>query len=272
MNPTKADDLSLIIPCRFDSRERRQNLTVVLTVLSRLYEGLEVIVIEDAPEPEAAELVDLPGVRYVPQRNAARFHRTRLLNQGFFQLSNRPYVASFDTDVIPHPKALSQSLDLLHAGAGVVLPFDGRFCDLKGRGRRNLIEASDPTEQALEQLNAAKMGLYRGGLSLMNANSVGGTVMFDRSVLREFGGYNEVFRTWGYEDDEITARAAAFGYPYQRATDWPMLHLWHPRLTANWWWYLWPNRNRGKREEINRLSRDEIICLRDQGVYGSIEA
>lgn len=266
-------DLGIVIACRFDSRERRENLEAMLRCLGRMYDGLDVHVIEDAPAPEGKALGDLPGVTWHARPNDGKFHRTRLLNEGFFQLTDRPYVATWDTDVIPHPGGVAAALTALAEGKGMVLPFDGRFNDLRGRSRQALVAMDDPTPEVMDWYRVAMGGGTRPrarDLKLVNSNSVGGVVFYDRAALRAFGGYNEDFVTWGFEDEEIAARAALFGYPRFRVDRFPVVHLWHPRITRNIWFYLRPNRNRDLREEIGKLDRAAVEALRDKGTFGRI--
>ena len=134
-----AGDLSVVIPYRADVPARRENLAAVLRHLDLTCGRLEILLIEDGPTPDGANLPRVAGLRHIGRHNTGFFHRTRLLNEGVETLATRRFAASFDTDALLYPQALAAGLERLRAGAGLVYPFDGRFINLRGAARARLL-------------------------------------------------------------------------------------------------------------------------------------
>lgn len=262
-DPFDASDLSIVIPFRCDHPARLQNLQTVLRHLSATLAGAEIILLEDGPELVAGGLADDFELRYFGTLNDQGLHRTRLLNHGIETLSSRRFAASYDTDVLAFPDAWAKSMDLLRQGTPVVFPYDGRFIDLRGTARDKIIQTatlSDLPDQPWP--SAPRWAIWRArDLECLNANSVGGVVLFDREVFRATGGYHEAFRAWGFEDAEIVTRMARLGHDYQRAGAWPLFHLAHPRGRRGGDWYGSSRQNRALYTKMTRLSRSEIENL-----------
>lgn len=270
-NPAQHDasDLSIVIPFRFDHPARLQNLETVLRHLTHTLDGVEIILIEDGPELVAGSFAATFGVRYSGTLNNQSFHRTRLLNHGIETLSGRRFAASFDTDVLAFPDAMATSLAMLRNGAPMVFPYDGRFIDMRGAARDKIIRTASLSDLPDQPWPAApRWRLWRSGdLECLNANSVGGVVLFDREVFTASGGYHEAFRAWGFEDAEIVARMTRLGHPYHRADAWPLFHLAHPRGRRGGGWYKSARQNRALYTKMTRLSRAEIEVLIAQRAF-----
>lgn len=257
-----ADDLSIVIPFRYDRPERLENLGAVLRHLAATLEGAEIIVIEDGAQMHGAEVSENSGAQHIARINAGAFHRTALLNLGIEVLATRRFAASYDTDALIYPAAWARALDRLRAGAPVVFPYGGRFCDLRGSLRAQIVANPDlalvPAKVAQAASHKAK-----GDLVCINPNSVGGVVLFDRANYIACGGYHEGFVAWGFEDAEIMARMAKLGHPFARVDGMPLIHLSHPR--GRGWrggaWYRAARQNNALYRSMGRLSAGQIKAL-----------
>ena len=255
--PVDASDLSIVIPYRADVPERRENLAAVLRHLSASLHGVEVIVIEDGPDPRAAGLPEVPGLRHVARENGGGFHRTALLNLGIGALSDRPFAASWDTDVLIPAPAMARALALLRGGAGLVYPYDGRFYDLRGEARAR--QLATPAPEALTDLPPPPKWWQRPGeITCLHSASVGGAVLFDRAEYARTGGYHEAFRAWGFEDAEIRERMEKLDVRVARVAGSPLIHLWHPRKRHGGAWYRAARRNRALYRYMVGLDRAEL--------------
>jgi len=265
-------DLSLIVPCRLDSKERVENLSTALKYYTSFCANAEIHVVEDTATSSRNSIGERPGVHwhYLPARG--NFHKTRILNFGFFEVSNRPFVAAMDADVLVDPAAVHSALELLRSGSGMVMPFDGRFYNVKDPWRSEVISSTTPAEVILKLFESLTSGRKElPGVELKHPRSPGGAVFFSRSALQEFGGYDERFKTWGYEDVEIVGRAKRFGHDPVYSESEPLLHLWHPRFRKNFMWYIWPNRNRALLNSARELDRASILSMVSAGVYGAVK-
>lgn len=261
-----ADDLSIVIPFRYDRPERLENLGAVLRHLTATLAGAEIIVIEDGPQMHGAEVAARCGAQHIARINAGAFHRTALLNLGIEVLATRRFAASYDTDALIYPAAWARALDMLRAGAPVVFPYGGRFCDLCGALRAQVVADPDLALVPAAVAQAASQKA-KGDLVCINPNSVGGVVLFDRVTYTTCGGYHEGFVAWGFEDAEIMARMTKLGHPYARVEGVPLIHLSHPR--GRGWrggaWYRASRQNNALYRRMGRLSAEEIKALIAQG-------
>jgi hypothetical protein len=277
---TPAPDLRVVLAFRKDSTARLENLNTVLRYLVRLLPGAEILIFEDSAEPSLQHVSKHPGARHVWRRNTGIFHRTRLLNHAMLDPNAPALVAAWDCDVLACPAGLALALSELRAGAGMALPYDGRFIDLRGDARQSLVTASDTA-----WLPGAPYPSYRPWLSFLRSGSVcenvsalGGAVLFRREVLSAAGGYHEGFRSWGYEDIELAHRMTALGHPPRRAQGWPLFHLSHPRDTLHRLgtpqsWYVARRQNRALNDAMSALSPAELAYLiASGGLRGPDEA
>ena len=261
-----ADDLSIVIPFRYDRPERLENLGAVLRHLTATLDGAEIIVIEDGPQMHGARVARASGATHIARINAGAFHRTALLNLGIEALATRRFAASYDTDALIYPAAWAQALDRLRAGAPVVFPYGGRFCDLRG-GLRAQVVANPDLGLVPAGVAQAASQKAKGDLVCINPNSVGGVVLFDRAIYAACGGYHEGFVAWGFEDAEIMARMAKLGHPFARVEGMPLIHLSHPR--GRGWrggaWYRASRQNNALYRSMGRLSAVQIKALIAKG-------
>lgn len=259
--PRPADDLTIVIPYRADVPERRENLAAVLVHLARIAPGVDILLIEDGPDPVARGLPNVPGLRHVAFRNTGTFHRTRLLNLGIEHLTDRPFAAAHDTDTLPYPQALAEGLALLRAGFGLVYPFDGRFIDLRGSARARLLSGSPLPDPAILPRHRRRWWQWRGDVLCQNEGSVGGVVLFARRAFIRGGGYHEEFRSWGFEDDEIKARMEKLATVSAHVSGWPLLHLAHPRKGSTWYRSVARNRTLFRRmAALDRAQTEALIA------------
>ncbi len=254
-------DLSIVIPYRADVPARRENLAAILRHLDLNCDRLEILLIEDGPAPDAAGLPKVAGLHHIGRHNTGSFHRTRLLNEGIETLTTRRFVSSFDTDALLYPQALAAGLARLRAGVGLVYPFDGRFIDLRGGARDQVLH--DGTLPDMADLPTRRRRWWQKPTEIVCVNeaSVGGVVLFERAAFMRCGGYHEGFRAWGFEDAEIRARMLTLGISEARVSGWPLLHLAHPRNRQNGAWYRGRRENHALYRQMTRLDRAEIEVM-----------
>lgn len=257
-------DLSIVIPFRFDTRDRLENLETVVRFFTASFDHVDIVILEEGANLRGNHLGEITGVRYHGSVNPGPFHRTRLLNLGIEQLSRRRFAAAYDTDVLLYPAAVSMALQLLRDDAPVVYPYNGQFFDVRGRLRRLLIQSATPDSLPADAV-LAETGDFGRNLVCLNRNSVGGAVFYDRQAFIDCGGYHEGFVSWGFEDTELIERIEKLGYSRKRIESHPLLHLAHKRFIWRGKWYPLAGGNRSKYHELSRLSRSELQALIDAG-------
>lgn len=267
--PMEGSDLTVVIPFRRDTPDRAENLATVLHSLSAQLSGVDLLVIEDGPEtdsPLSTQTGPLPaGLRHVRRVHPGGFHRTRLLNHGMMHLTDRPFAASWDCDVLVYPGALAEALARLRKGAAAVFPHDGRFIDLRGAQRRTLLEVEGPLVLPAppwpkRQAFFPDWPWNKSGMVCLNMASAGGAVMVRRDAFDAAGGYHEGFRAWGFEDTELVARLTILGMAPSHVADWPLLHLSHERRRKVGW-YEGRRANQALCGRMQRLGRDDLLAL-----------
>ncbi len=213
--------LAYILTYRDDgSAERRLNLAAVLAWVSTLPD-VEVVVVEQATRPSPA--FERPAnVQWIFCANPGPFNKGWGLNVGAAACSS-PMLAFGDADVIcvdAWPRAVQQ---LRHSATPIVKPY------------RHIVDLT-PDESARVRAGEWHLRPQRPPSALPNREAqgeyvvfAGGLFLLQRSVFEQVGGFDERFLGWGGEDDAMTLRLMASGFPLIEVGTAPALHLWHPR-------------------------------------------
>lgn len=208
------EDTTFIIPFRYDSPERMENLLCICRFLNAHFHT-RILVIEDIGNQVRS--VYFPQIRpphsslstinhmVIPFREDNVFHRTAVINSGIKTLST-PYFAIYDADCIFNPESIIAAHKLLHEGASMVYPYGGKFVD---------IERSYIADGVIMELESYA------------TDSVGGAVFLNTAAYRAAGGENENLISHCPDDGERYARMNILGHRIERVsgTCW---HLEHP--------------------------------------------
>lgn len=210
-------DTTFVIPFQADSRERVDNLLTVIGYLRKHFDT-NMIVIEQSDSQSLGnpgEKVDLE-YRWIESPDNS-FHRTAMLNLGY-RMAKTPYVVNYDTDVLLPVQSYLDARELLKSDPTCVFafPFDGRFYNLIGETRADVMKT----------LDVENLGISQG--HWVHSHSLGGAFFANREIYESIGFENPNFVGWGYEDDERVARAQKLGYSIKRAP-YILWHLDHPR-------------------------------------------
>lgn len=210
------DRLTIGIPVRVDSDERKANLLAVVRYLSAL--RCRVIVLEADAQPKAGEAGAMDGVDYlfVEDTNPI-FHRTRYINR-LLRMSQTEAVAIWDTDVIMDYRQILEALRLIDGGATIAYPYDGRFVMLAEDLSRQMRGRPD-----LCYLHSLRMKSFIG------RKLCGGAYLVHKQRYLQCGGENERFTGWGPEDAERIHRVAILGHRACHIASGELFHLYHPR-------------------------------------------
>lgn len=117
-----AKKATFIIPICFDSRDRRENLEIIVWYLKH-YFNASIILGEQGSGTYFKYMSE--KVKYVifPYK---KWHRTKMLNE-MTKMAETPFVVSIDADVFVQPGQIISAVEELENGADIVYPYDGTF-------------------------------------------------------------------------------------------------------------------------------------------------
>ena len=240
--------ITIVIPLRIDSEERRANLNVVLDYLCNFI-GITVMVLEADTAPHYVPDAQCPILKYqFIEDHDPVFYRTRYLNR-MLQQVNTPVAGIWDSDVIVHIEQVAESVRYCLSGVTLCYPYDGRFYAVSDHLSR--LYRTTKNLDILNQ-NESQHWLMHGRYS------VGGAFTVNVEKYLAAGGENENFYGWGPEDTERRERICNLGLKVSRVQG-SLFHLHHPRgVNSNF-----ANRERAivnRREymKICRMSREEL--------------
>jgi hypothetical protein len=202
-------DVTFTIPLRIDSKERLENIHFVIEFLRRNFKT-NIMVLEDGPEKKTKLDCD-----YVFCENQDKtFHRTRILNE-MCRNADTPIIANYDCDVLFPIQQLTQAVESIRNNTlDGVLPYGGLFGDVDRKWMPVIRETNTLAKIPFTQI--------------LNQNSGGGCIFWDKEKFIQGGMENEHFRSWGYEDNERLYRFQTLGYRIGRIPG-NLYHLTHPR-------------------------------------------
>jgi glycosyltransferase involved in cell wall biosynthesis len=213
----------------------------------------EVIVVDDGSRDETADVVarfrgevDFP-VKFSTHPHDG-FQLARCRNSGI-RASVAPYLLFTDGDCIFPPDHLRRHLDARRPGlvrAGDCLRLDEATTeriDEEAVGSGRFLELIDARQQrSLRRTHIKSLG-YQLVRHANRPKLIGWNMAVWREQLEQINGFDEQFRGWGCEDDDLAARlrlsgvriATALGYTHG-------YHLWHPpHSTTPQRWHDGPN-------------------------------
>lgn len=205
--------ISIVIPLRIESSERRDNLHCVLQYL--LQSPFIHIDLLEADRERRFFFNPHERIRYnfvYDEENV--FYRTHYLNV-LLKKASFPIVGVWDTDVLIPESQLVASIKHIMEGCVLCFPYNGNFRYLNN-------ERSKVIREDINRLQKDE------GRRLMGRPSVGGAFLINRDKYLQAGGENEGFYGWGPEDAERVKRLEILGLPISR-TKGSLYHLNHER-------------------------------------------
>lgn len=210
--------LSIVIPIRIDSVERKENLDSILSYLLDVSMA-SVIILEADEERRYFYHRDTDRVKHIfIEDKDPIFHRTYYLNV-LIRMAETNIVGVWDTDVFLRKSQIDMAIYEILNGITLCYPYDGRFAFLNEEeskySRRNILSF-------IQQIKSKKQ------YSLMRHPSVGGAFIVNKERYLLVGGENENFYGWSPEDVERNKRLEILGEPISRVSG-ILYHLYHPR-------------------------------------------
>lgn len=208
--------LTIVMPVRIDSDERKANLQAVLSHISRL--GCRVLVLEADSEPKLEQEAWMRSVEYLFIKDESPvFYRTHYINM-LLRKAGTDIVSVWDADILVSYEQVTEAISLIEQGCTIAYPYNGEYVMLSDRD-------SDMTRKAfdVEYLKSRRMR------SVFGRKFCGGIFLIHRERYSECGGENEHFTGWGPEDAERLRRVKILGHEARWTNTGQAYHLYHPR-------------------------------------------
>ena len=215
-NPKISECLTIGIPIRIDSEERRANLQVVIKYLALLQ--CRIMVLEADEQPLVADLCSKNSVdyRFIKDTNVV-FHRTHYINL-LLQMAQTEVVGIWDADVLVDYPQIFEALLMIRNGATISYPYDGRFIKL----------SEEISVQIRQNWDFGYLRSFRMK-SFLGRQLCGGAYLVHKQRYLQCGGENEHFTGWGPEDAERLHRVTILGHRACHIPLGELFHLYHPR-------------------------------------------
>lgn len=204
---------------------------------------MELVVTDDGSTDETPEIVrrfaeSVPfPVSFTTHRHEA-FHLAQCRNEGV-RASTAPYLLFLDGDCVLPPDHVRKQLDHRReawALGGFCCCFDEatstRFNEDVVRSGR-YIDWAPPSQLRALAKRARHALFYRLVRHPSRPSLPGGNTAVWRSDFERINGFDENFRGWGGEDDDLARRLRRIGVRIGSSLHWTnSYHLWHPRVAS----------------------------------------
>lgn len=189
------EDLSVVIPFRPVSEERKRIFDWVYGRTKSILPGAEIIVSSDS------------------RNTQDYFNKSMAINEGVL-CATRPIISMLDADLIIDSFTFGMGLEALKTSPLAVLMSHVRYLSK---------EVSDQILELDPVQSISSLGTAEPRVVAQAASSVGGAIVFYRDKFVKMGGCDERLVGWGYEDNVFhTVYSALFGKPHRI-----MGHIYH---------------------------------------------
>ena len=249
-------DLTFIIPTRIETEDRLRNIISSVSYLLK-HTTAKVLVKEVAPQntftfraiPEIKKYADISNLTHIyEQTSEPLFCKSKVLND-LIVAADTKFVANYDADCILPLTSYHQAYALLAGDkADVVYPYGCGIYQWKAEYDMQVYQ---------EFVSTLDYRILDKRKSLSNS-TIGGTPFVKREKYIDSYMMNEIFISWGCEDDEFYFRMSTLGNRIARVDDY-VYHLEHSRTDNSWFsnpkfnnnWQLW--------HTIKTFDRNQLI-------------
>jgi len=216
LNRSDLSDMTFTIPVRIDSKDRLENIELIVDYLQHNFKT-NIIIGEEDYKPKLQHLGEkCQYIHYKPTMD--RFYRTRILNK-MAMAAKTPFIANYDCDIFFFARHYVDAIRKLRDNTvDMIYPFGGTNV---------LLERAHYYKEIKQHLNIEKINLTKHKKAIASATGYGCAVFFNKKKYIEGGMENEHFRSWGPEDQERYHRFLKLGYKIDRIYDSNAYHLQH---------------------------------------------
>lgn len=257
--------ISIIIPFKYDSENRLENILELCKYIKKYWLFDEVFVVEMDESPKIINLLpEWCKYIFVKEKNNETWSRSKRINIAMPMVKSK-LTMILDSDVIvdwSYVEYIAEKIKNNELDAAT--PFDNLY-----HVSRNIIiqEMKKNKIEPVSFLNNNKKEISR----IFKTN--GACFITKTDIFKHIRGMNELFIGWGLEDDELIERYSKLNYRYGRISG-PAIHINHER-TNNC--HPDPNNFLGSITEKNRikiLDKEQILeyyGIKEKiGLYSSI--
>lgn len=217
----EASDFTIVIPLFPESKERVENLNMLLSwfdawtnanVLLGLPPNIEIQVKPYKNiKVDVMTTCDLVDGQYI--------YRTRMINELLLASKTR-FAAFWDTDMVLTLAQLAQAFTSVRKGDfDIVWPFSEPTKEVSPEGKETFAST-----KRIEKVSSSYVNRQYESEKVI----AGGCAVFNRLRFLAAGGFNEKFISWGPEDNEMFHRFVRFDLTIGRLAG-DLFHLSHPR-------------------------------------------
>lgn len=211
--------VSIIIPFKYDSHDRLENLLTLLSYIKKYWEFKQLIVSEmDSISKISSLLPSWADYVFAKEPENNLWSRSKRINL-CLPLLNTPITVILDSDLIIDSSCFKTSIEkILKDEIDAITPFGEVYHFPRGivlKEMKNEIK----TKTFISDKKYSR--------KFIGAN--GGCFITKTCVFKHLRGMNELFKGWGLEDDELINRYLRLGYRYGRIHDYPAVHINHTR-------------------------------------------
>ena len=224
--------ISFIVHFRKDTNHRMVNLDIVYNYYKDIYPNSEFIFVEDDSKQKIKDIVK-KGDKYIFYKNTGPYKKCLSYNLGLKEASN-DIVCFLDIDCLISIESLVKSITLAKKGL-ISIGYNGTAVYIQ-----HLLKDKINNKQGVELFDFLKdhiepetvyTGFYNDIYCIGNTGAVGGSLIGTKDTFNKINGFNPNFIGWGYEDNEIIARAGILQVPVATVgnnnSKWFLLHLPH---------------------------------------------
>jgi hypothetical protein len=237
-------NLTFIIPVKFDHRDRIQNFEISTAMIR-----------ENFVAPIYVGEIAKVGTFFnkncdvYTEFKMHNFHRTKMINDMVKKIST-PFFVNYDCDVLLAPMQIMEAVRKLQQGSDMVSPYDWRFSRVPRAWEPALKKNTD-------------VGIFSGhrnsfiGFREGDKESWGGAIFFNKESFIKGGMENENFISFGPEDSERLQRFSKLGFSVCRVRG-PLYHLDHFKGIDSGKTHAFFQKNKAEFKKILALSAEDL--------------
>lgn len=257
MEKINLKDCTLVVPVRFDSNDRVNNVKLMIKYINTYFDTNIFICEHDTVSifEENFKEVNLLNVsHYFIQSDDELFYKTKCINDTVKNIKT-PYFSIYDADILLKPEQIIETINLLRTNVfETVYPYDGTFLNVPKYFYNNIYNNCD---LRVIDISVCSKGLGMPELT-PDRQSFGGCVFFNTESFKRYGMANEYIISYGPEDCEIAFRFRLLS-KFSRVNG-PLYHMDHIRKLNSNEDHKMVSNNHAEFRKVLNMTKDELLA------------